>query len=174
MDMGSHCLDLLEMYLGEIDSVSCFTSNNVHEYKSEDSALVSLKFRSGALATVDTFFCIPDNSSKNVLEIYGSKGSILARGTIGQGDAGEMLAYLEEDAAGYDAQQSRVVSDAIIVRPAPENTYCAEIVEFSAALLEGRLPGNHAAIGLQSQKVLAACYRSAASGHAEKVNSIST
>jgi predicted dehydrogenase len=170
MDMGSHCLDLLEMYFGEIDTVSCFISNNVHSYRSEDSAIVSVKFSSGALATVDTFFCIPDNSSKNVLELYGSNGSILANGTIGQGDSGEMMAYLEKDTAGYDALQSREESDAIRISPKPENTYRAEILEFSNALLENRDPVNNAAIGLQSQKILAACYRSAASGTAEKVN----
>ncbi len=170
MDMGSHCIDLLEMYLGEIDTVSCFAGSNVHDYKSEDSAIVSLKFKNGALATVDTFFCIPDNSSKNVLELYGSGGSILAKGTIGQGDAGEMLAYLEDESAGYDAQQHREESSALRIEPVPENTYLAEIVEFSNALLENREPLNNAAIGLKSQKVLAACYRSAASGRAEKVN----
>ncbi|KPL23336.1 MAG: hypothetical protein AMS23_06720, partial [Bacteroides sp. SM1_62] len=79
MDMGSHCIDLLEMFFGKIDTVGCFISNNVHNYKSEDSSLVSIKFVSGALAAVDTFFCIPDNSSKNVLELYGSMGSILAK-----------------------------------------------------------------------------------------------
>ena len=170
MDMGSHCIDLLEMYLGEIDTVSCYTSNNVHDYESEDSAIVSLKFQNGALATVDTFFCIPDNSSKNVLELYGSSGSILAKGTIGQGDAGEMLAYLEDDGAGYDAQQHREESAALKIEPVPENTYLAEIVEFSNALIENRPPMNNATLGLKSQKVLAACYRSAATGRAEKVN----
>jgi len=170
MDMGSHCIDLLEMVFGEIDTVSCFISNNVHNYKSEDSAIVSLKFMNGALATVDTFFCIPDNSSKNVLELYGSRGSILAKGTIGQGDSGEMMAYLENDDEGYNAQQSREESDAISINPAPINTYLSEIIEFSDALLENRAPGNDAAIGLQSQKILAACYRSAESGNAEKVN----
>jgi predicted dehydrogenase len=124
----------------------------------------------GALATVDTFFCIPDNSSKNVLELYGSRGSILAKGSIGQGDSGEMMAYLENDATGYDAQQVREESDAISINPAPINTYLSEIIEFSDALLENRAPGNDATIGLQSQKILAACYRSAESGQAEKVN----
>ena len=170
MDMGSHCIDLLEMYFGEIDTVSCFISNNVHDYKSEDSAIVSLKFQNGALATVDTFFCIPDNSSKNVLELYGSKGSILAKGSIGQGYSGEMMDYLEDDVAGYDAQQSREETDAMNINPAPINTYLSEIIEFSDALLENRAPGNDATIGLQSQKVLAACYRSVETGNAERVN----
>ena len=72
-----------------------------------------------------------------------------------------MAAYLEDDAGGYDARQSRVSGKALEIKPTPENTYKAEIEEFIAAILEKRKPANNAAIGLQSQKVLAACYKSA-------------
>jgi predicted dehydrogenase len=164
MDMGSHCIDLLEMFFGEVKSVSCFINNIIHSYKSEDSAIVSLLFENGALGTVDTCFCIPDNSSKNMLELYGSMGSIIARGTIGQGSSGEMIAYLEGDQSGYDAGQSRNIGDGISVNPEPINAYYAEIEDFSKAILEKREPGNNAFIGLQSQKVLAACYQSAKTG----------
>jgi predicted dehydrogenase len=164
MDMGSHCLDLLEMFFGKITRVSCFVNNNVQAYKSEDSGVVSLFFENGAMGTVDTYFCIPDNSSKNILELYGSRGSILARGTIGQGDSGEMIAYLEGDTTGYNAQQARNLGEGMAIAPAPLNTYRAEIEEFSCAILEKREPENNAALGLQSQKILAACYESAKSG----------
>lgn len=164
MDMGSHCLDLLEMFFGRIERVSCFVNNNVHSYKSEDSANVSLFFENGALGTVDTFFCIPDNSSKNVLELYGSKGSILAKGTIGQGKSGEMIAYLEEDNSHYDARQVRPACEGRIINPEQVNTYRAEIEEFSQAILEKREPANNFTIGLLNQKILEACYKSAASG----------
>jgi len=164
MDMGSHCIDLLEMFFGKIKSVSGFINNNVHPYKSEDSAIVSLFFENGAMGTVDTYFCIPDNSSKNILELYGSKGSILARGTIGQGSSGEMMAYLEERETGYDAQQARNAGEGLVINPQPVNTYQAEIEEFSLAILENREPLNNAAIGLQNQKILDACYKSARIG----------
>jgi predicted dehydrogenase len=164
VDMGNHCIDLLEMFFGKIRSVSCFINNSVQAYKSEDSAIVSLFFENGALATVDTYFCIPDNSSKNILELYGSKGSILARGTIGQGSAGEMIAYLETDNIGYDAKQERNSGEGIIINPEPVNPYLAEIEEFSKAILDKREPMNNAEIGLQSQKVIAACYLSAKTG----------
>lgn len=170
LDMGSHCIDLLEMFLGKLELVSCFTNNSIHNYQSEDSAIVSLKFANGALATVDTFFCIPDNSSKNVLELYGSKGSILAKGTIGQGDLGVMTAFIESDTAGYNAQQTRDAADGKVINPEPVNTYMAEISEFSSGLLEKREPSNNAAIGLQSQKVMAACYLSAKNGSIEQIN----
>ena len=161
MDMGSHCIDLLEMFFGKVKSVSCFINNTIHSYKSEDSAIVSLFFENGALGTVDTYFCIPDNSSKNVLELYGSKGSILAKGTIGQGASGEMVAYLEEDNAGYNAQQVRIEGEGLLISPEPVNTYLAEIEEFSCAILEKREPLNNASLGLRSQIILSACYKSA-------------
>ncbi|MCX6222666.1 MAG: Gfo/Idh/MocA family oxidoreductase [Bacteroidia bacterium] len=164
MDMGSHCIDLLEMFFGKVKSVSCFINNTVHSYKSEDSSVVSLLFENGALATVDSCFSIPDNSSKNILELYGSKGSILAKDTIGQGAAGEMIAYLEDDDTGYDANQVRTACEGVIINPTPVNTYLAEIEEFSCAILEKREPLNNAAIGLESQKILAACYLSAKTG----------
>jgi len=164
MDLGGHCVDLMEMFFGKLKKVSCFINNTVHDYDPEDSAAAILFFENGAIATVDTFFCIPDNSSKNVLELYGSTGSILAKGTIGQGEAGEMSAYLESEDAGYNAQQARETLEAEVIAPEPVNMYRAEIEEFSAALIEGRAPANNAELGLQSQKVLAACYESARTG----------
>jgi predicted dehydrogenase len=164
MDMGSHCIDLLEMFFGKAKSVSCFINNNVHAYESEDSALVSLFFENGALGSVDTYFCIPDNSSKNVLELYGSKGSILAEGTIGQGSAGQMRAFLDEGTLGYNAQQSRNEGDGIEINPEPVNTYCAEIEEFSNAVMEEREPAINHLQGLRNQMVLSACYESAKTG----------
>ena len=169
MDMGSHCIDLLEMFFGRIKSVSCFINNNIHSYISEDSAVVALKFIDGALGSVDTFFCIPDNGSKNVLELYGSRGSIIANGTIGQGSSGEMVAYLEEVRLDYDAQQSRDTAKGLVIKPEPVNTYLAEIEEFSSAILEKREPVNSAQLGLRSQIILSACYESAATGKVVEV-----
>jgi len=165
MDMGGHCIDLMEMFFGPVRAVSCFTNRSVHAYPSEDSAVATLFFEQGALAVVDSFFCIPDEASRNVLELYGSRGSVLAAHTIGQGDRGEMIAYLNEATAGYDARQARPSGQGQRIDPDPLNPYRAEIEEFSQAILEQREPANHAQLGLRSQKVLAACYESARTGH---------
>jgi predicted dehydrogenase len=161
IDMGGHCIDLLEMFFGNVVRVSCFTKNTVHDYISEDSAVAMLMFENGAIGTVDTFFCIPDNSCKNVLELYGSTGSILAQGTIGQTDGGQMTAYLEESGKSYDAQQAETVSESLSIKPEPVNMYHGEIEELNRAIVENRQPINNAQIGLRSQKILAACYESA-------------
>lgn len=164
IDMGGHCIDLLEMFFGPVSKVSCMIHNTIHDYPSEDSAVVILSFENGAMASVDTCFCIPDASSQNRLELYGSQGSILARGTIGQGEAGEMIAFLEGDAEGYHAQQTRTEGGGIMISPGPVNMYRAEIEEFGDAIREGRNPSNDAAAGLRNQKILTACYESAQTG----------
>ena len=85
---------------------------------------------------VDCLFNVPDNSSLNRLELYGSQGSILAEGTIGQGEQGTMIARLESDAVGYAAQQDRSNDGGIVIAPKqPVNMYRAEVEAFSAAIL---------------------------------------
>lgn len=163
-DMGGHCIDLLEMFFGPVARVSCFVANLVHSYHSEDSAVVSLQFASGAMGIVDAFFCLRDESSKNCLELYGSRGGILAKGTIGQGSRGEMTAYLLAEEAGYDAQQGRPAGAGEPICPPAVNIYQAEIEDFSQAVLDGRSTDESALAGLRSQKVLSACYQSASTG----------
>jgi len=166
MDMGGHCIDLLEMFFGPARTVFCRTGRLVHDYASEDGATVLLEFADGVTGVVDTFFCIPDASSKNRLELYGSAGSILAEGTIGQGPDGQMTAHIEDPDKQYDAQQQRDEAGGIVIAPEPVNTYRAEIEAFGQAVLEDRAPANDGELGLHSQRVLLACYESAKSGRA--------
>lgn len=147
IDLAGHCLGLFEMFFGPVTAVSCRVNRTIHDYASEDSGVALARFANGALGTVDNFFCVPDSSSRNRLELYGSAGSILAENTIGQADAGEMTAFL----AGGETQ----------IKPAPVNTYRAEIEAFSQALLDGRDTTDSALAGLRSQRLLAACYESA-------------
>lgn len=171
IDMGGHCIDLLEMYFGTVRAVSCFIHRAVHGYATEDSAVVSLFFAGGALGAVDAFFCIPDDASRNRLELYGSLGSILAEGTIGQDASGRMVARLDDKAPGYDSRQARAPGGGVVIDPPSVNTYRAEIEEFSQAILDGREPLIGAQAGLHSQKVLAACYESARTGRVIEIGS---
>jgi predicted dehydrogenase len=169
IDLGGHCIDLLEMFLGPVRTVSCLTHRTVHEYPVEDSAVVSLAFENGALGSVDAFFCIPDDASRNRLELYGTRGSILADGTLGQEAGGTMRALLGEGDGAYNPGQARGAEPGVPVEPMPRNTYRAEIEEFGRAVEEGRDPVNDGALGIRSQRVLAACYDSARSGTTVRV-----
>ncbi|HQH69773.1 MAG TPA: Gfo/Idh/MocA family oxidoreductase [Candidatus Hydrogenedentes bacterium] len=164
MDMGGHCIDLLEMFYGRAQRVQCLIGNLVHDYPSEDTAVVILEFENGAKGMVDNLFNVPDSSSKNRLELYGSRGSILAEGTIGQGEIGEMTAYLESGDTGYEAKQARTGGSGIAITPDPLNMYRAEVEAFARAVVSDREPPVSAEDGLWSQRVLAACYEAAKTG----------
>ena len=172
IDMGSHGIDVLETIIGsKVKEVSCFIDTLVHHYPVEDTAVVIVRFDNDALGVADNCFSIPDASSQNRLEIYGTKGSILAEGTVGQSPGGQMWAYLGKKTKGYDAQQRRETSstrEEITVLSV--NMYQAEIEDFSRCIEEDLPPSVSGEDGLWNQKIVLACYKSATRGKAVTVD----
>lgn len=171
IDMGNHCLDLLEFLFGQrVARVSCFTANLVQGYASEDTAAVLAEFDGGAMALVNALFNVPDAAAKNMLVVYGSRGGAWAFGTIGQDSGGQLHVTLEEKEAGYDAAQVRTeASGEVVVAPDPVNIYRAHVDAMSQAIKEGTEPPVPGEVGLWSQKVIAACYESARTGRCIEV-----
>jgi predicted dehydrogenase len=165
-DLGTHCLDLVESLFGPIAELSCQTANAVHDYPVEDAAVVTIKFASGSLGTIDCLFNVPDDASLNRLEVYGSDGSVLCENTIGQGDGGTMVwRPRDPNAAGYAAEQLREGGQSgRAVTPVRRNTYLALIEAVSKAILDGVASPVDGAVGLRVQRLLDACYESARSG----------
>ncbi len=168
IDLGNHCFDLLEMFLGKTVQVHAFTGNLVHDYASEDTALVTFRFASGAVGVVDNLFNVPDEAVKNVLEIYGSGGSIRCEGTIGQTPGGTVK-LVSVQAGGYDAQQQREESGEREVSFPEVKTYRAEIEDFTRAIRDGRPSAVPIEDGIWNMKVVEAAYRSASTGRAVKI-----
>ena len=170
MDMGSHCVDLLEMFFGRVRRVQAAMKTLVHSYRVEDTSLVTLEFESGAMAVVDNQFNVPDVAARNRLELYGSKGSILCEGTVGQGPAGEVTVLLEKRTGGYAASQKRLTGGGFSLKYAPRNTYRAEIEDFSAAVLGKRKPLVDAEEAMWNLKVCLAAYQAVRTGKAVRVD----
>ena len=161
-DLGVHCIDLLEMFFGRTRSVTATVGNTVHGYAAEDTAIVVLEFENGARGVVDCLFNVPDESSLNRLELYGSRGSIIADGTIGQGAPGVMTLRATESSAGYEAKQQRVGgSGGFLIQPEQSNVYRDEIEAFTQSVIDDTEPPVSGQDGLWSQRVLEACYESA-------------
>jgi len=170
MDMGSHCIDLLEMFCGPAREVTALSGNLVQDYPVEDSMVVALRFASGALGIVDCHFNVPDEASVNMLEMYGSRGRVESRGTIGQGSTGFLSAVLATEAKGYEAAQKREEGGAVIIQPeVMVNIYQAEIEDVSEAILHDREPTVTGADGLWGVRVCQAAYQSAAEGRTVKL-----
>jgi predicted dehydrogenase len=164
-DMGSHCIDLLEMFCGRTVEVTALSGRIVQDYPVEDSIVVALRFASVALGFVDAHFNVPDEASVNMLEMYGSKGRVESRGTIGQGSTGHLTAVLQTEAKGYEAEQQREEVGPVIIEPEERvNIYQAEIEDLSDAILHDCEPTVTGADGQWSVRVCQAAYQSAAEG----------
>ncbi len=149
IDMATHLYDLLEYFAGAIRRVVAMTGNLVQDYQSEDASTTLIEFKSGTHATVDCFFCIPDEASRTRLEIYGSAGSILTEGTIGQSTDGKVEGILGVGDAGYDASQDKdVVRKFEKIAFESVDPYTAECEYFADCILTNRAPeinnGEHA------------------------------
>ena len=162
MDMGTHLVDLLEYFAGPVRRVVALTARLVQDYKSEDAATTMLEFKSGAQATVDSFFCIPDEASRTRLEVYGSQGAIFTEGTIGQSEAGTVEGIFGLGEAGYDAAQDKDVARKFARIPFKKvNPYTAECTYFADCILNGRQPAiNNAKNALHIMNVTEKAYRS--------------
>lgn len=141
MDMAVHLYDLLEYFAGPIRRVAALAGTLVQDYRSDDASTTLLEFKSGAHATVDCFFCIPDEASRTRLEIYGSQGAVLSEGTIGQSNGGKLEGLFGLGDAAYDAAQNKDVVRKFTKVPYPAiNPYTAECEYFADCILERRPP----------------------------------
>jgi predicted dehydrogenase len=140
-DMATHLYDLLEHFAGPVRRLACFTRSHVQGYASEDLATTLLEFAGGAQGTVDVSFCVPDEASKTRLEIYGSGGSILSEGTIGQGADGTLQGMLSVGSSGYDASQNKDLARAFQTIPYERvNPYTAQFEYFADCVMNRRAP----------------------------------
>ena len=172
VDMASHIYDLFQWMLeSPIVEITALCDTTVHKYPVEDSATTLARFANGCHAVIDAFFNIPDDACLRVMEVYGSAGSILAEGTIGQG-GGSMRACALGEVGGYDADQKRSASSGFReIKPGRYNMYRAEIEAFSQAVLDGEpVAINSIPDGVRIMELVAAAYRSAETGRRVKVD----
>lgn len=165
MDMGVHCIDIIQYITGgKATKVAAFVDTKTFDYEVEDSASMIFKMDNGANAYVDANFNIPDAAAKCRLEIYGTKGSMLAEGTIGQVEGGTLEVVLSDDSQGYDAKQDRV--DILPVKIDVEfgNMYAKEIESFGNSILKGDIVKVSIQDALQIQKTVEAAYESSKTG----------
>jgi predicted dehydrogenase len=165
VDMGVHCIDILQYITGSLTKkVAGMSGTKTFNYEVDDSSSTLLELENGAFCYIDSNFNIPDEAAKCRLEIYGTKGSMLAEGTLGQVEAGKLDVILSDDSLGYNAKQDRSNTNNVKIDVEFGNMYTKEIESFSKSILEGspvEVPGGHA---VQVQKVIEAAYRSNETG----------
>ena len=164
MDLGVHCIDLLQ-YISEttVSSVYALCDTQTFQYEVDDSASLLMKMSNGAHAYVDVNFNIPDGAVQSKLEFYGTKGSIIADGTLAQVEGGRVNVSLSAE-TDYDAMQNREAVDSYYLELEEGNIYTKEIENFACALKHADNELTDIEEAIYIQKIIEAAYRSSESG----------
>ncbi|MBR1968292.1 MAG: Gfo/Idh/MocA family oxidoreductase [Clostridia bacterium] len=158
MDLGVHCIELAEYVLGEeIKAVKGLISKKTFDYEVEDSAVLAFKTLSGALGHIDVNFNIPDDASESKLEIYGDKGYIICKGTLGQEEKGKML-YLYSPQGDYVAAQNRTAGKPKIYYGNKGNLYLKQVKKFNSIINGGAPDYSFAEKAVAVQKIVDEIY----------------
>ena len=74
-DLGSHMIDLMQFYFGNIIDVHGFAENKAGLYNIEDTVTANFKFENGVFGSGNWCFCC--NEDLDQTDIVGSKGKII-------------------------------------------------------------------------------------------------
>ena len=152
MDMGIHCIDLLTYLTSlKIEEVTGITGNQIFKYPdTEDAGTGVFKMDNGAIFTVEANFNLSDELGGCKFEIYGTEGTIVAEGTLGQVETGEVrYKLLSELSLGWQTLSYE-----------SGNMYTKETELFAEAILSGAPTPVPASEAILDQKAVEAVYES--------------
>lgn len=75
-NQASHHVDLLEWMMGEVDSVFALTRTALVDIEAEDTAVVALQFRSGALGVIEATTAARPKDLEGSISILGETGAV--------------------------------------------------------------------------------------------------
>ena len=162
-DVGVHIVDFATFPAGPIKTVYCqlktfpkAPKNRIGEYRldANDSAVLNVEFANGALGTIHTTRWATGHTNRLALKLHGTRGAFAF-----DSDAGTDVyrACVGPDAATATWRDARA-------RPTPNNH-----ARFIAAIRTGRPEQPDFARGSEIQRVLDACFESAAAGRPVKI-----
>ena len=80
MNQASHYIDLLDWLIGPVESVFSYTATLERNIEVEDSGVISIKWRSGALGSVNVTMLTYPKNMEGSITILGEKGTVRVGG----------------------------------------------------------------------------------------------
>lgn len=80
MNQASHYIDLLDWLIGPVESVMAYTGTLARDIEVEDSGVAALRWRSGAMGTVNVSMLTFPKNLEGSITILGEKGSVRVGG----------------------------------------------------------------------------------------------
>ena len=75
-NQASHHIDLLEWMMGDVESVFAKSKQALADIEAEDTAIVMLKFKNGALGVIEATTAIRPKDLEGSISVLGEKGSV--------------------------------------------------------------------------------------------------
>ncbi|MDP9205369.1 MAG: Gfo/Idh/MocA family oxidoreductase [Gemmatimonadota bacterium] len=98
MNQASHYVDLIQWLMGPVESVMAKTATLARRIETEDSGIAILKFRSGALGTIEVTMLAYPRNLEGSITILGEKGSAKIGGTaVNKIEHWEFAEYDDDD-----------------------------------------------------------------------------
>jgi predicted dehydrogenase len=97
-NQASHHIDMLEWMMGDVESVFARSATALANIETEDTAVVTLKFKNGALGVVEATTATRPENLEGSISVLGEKGTVV----IGGFAVNEMQTWLFEDREAGD------------------------------------------------------------------------
>ncbi len=157
MNQASHYVDLLEWLIGPIESLHAYTATLARDIEAEDTGVLSVKWRSGALGSLNcTMLTFPKNLEGSIT-ILGEKGTVRIGG-VAVNEIKEWN-FAEPDSDDEKIKGASYATTSVYGFGHP--LYYDNVIQVMRGEAAQAVDGRE---GLKSLEVLIAAYRSARDG----------
>jgi UDP-N-acetyl-2-amino-2-deoxyglucuronate dehydrogenase len=157
MNQASHYIDLIDWFIGPVDSIQAMTATQARDIEVEDTGVMNIRWRSGTLGSMSvTMLAYPQNYEGSIT-ILGEKGTV----RIGGVAVNEIEYWKFEDKRDYDEQIQDASYKTTSVYGFGHSLYYKNVIDVLQGKAEPETDGRE---GLKSLEILIAAYLSARDG----------
>ncbi|MCP1732638.1 UDP-N-acetyl-2-amino-2-deoxyglucuronate dehydrogenase [Bradyrhizobium japonicum] len=157
MNQASHYVDLLDWMIGPIESLQAYTATLARSIEVEDSGVVSIRWRSGALGSMNVTMLTYPKNLEGSITILGERGTV----RIGGVAVNQILHWEFAQQSDDDKEIANASYHTTSVYGFGHPLYYANVVDVLRGKADPETDGRE---GLRSLEVLTAIYRSARDG----------
>ena len=157
MNQASHYIDLLDWMIGPVESLQAYTSTLARDIEVEDSATISLRWRSGALGSMNVSMLTYPKNFEGSITILGEKGTVRVGGVA----VNEIQHWEFETSAEIDKKIKEANYQTTSVYGFGHPLYYRNVLDVFQGKAEPETDGRE---GLKSLELLIAAYLSARDG----------
>jgi UDP-N-acetyl-2-amino-2-deoxyglucuronate dehydrogenase len=157
MNQASHYVDLIDWLIGPVESINAMTATLARDIQVEDSGVLNIRWRSGALGSMNVTMLTYPKNYEGSITILGEKGTVRVGGLA----VNEIQHWEFEDKREYDDSIHDANYETTSVYGFGHPLYYKNVIDVMRGETEPETDGRE---GLNSLEILIAAYLSARDG----------